>query len=166
MYIWYIFKKVHGFIGRHLQKLCNIFSFIMNLQSFVIVSFAMTLFTFYINIWQKIHLYFDRTIALTIFTTEGKTKDRARLRCKPLTGRTHQIRVHLEFHGTPVLGDRLYGGERWERLLLHCFSMSFPSITEIQSSFESTIPPEFKQALNSRVSNNETSQTSPLKKSF
>ncbi|MDD5586431.1 MAG: RluA family pseudouridine synthase [Alphaproteobacteria bacterium] len=29
----------------------------------------------------------------------------------PLTGRTHQLRVHMACLGTPVLGDRLYGGE-------------------------------------------------------
>lgn len=32
------------------------------------------------------------------------------LRCEPLTGRTHQIRVHLQFCELPIVGDALYGG--------------------------------------------------------
>ena len=33
------------------------------------------------------------------------------LELKPLTGRTHQIRVHLSHIGHPVVGDKLYGGK-------------------------------------------------------
>ncbi|GAB4303059.1 MAG: RluA family pseudouridine synthase [Desulfuromonadia bacterium] len=45
----------------------------------------------------------------------------------PLTGRTHQIRVHLEHSGYPVLGDTPYGGVPAPRLMLHCRRMAFRS---------------------------------------
>ena len=38
---------------------------------------------------------------------------------RPLTGRTHQIRVHAAERGFPVLGDTLYGGSPWPRVCLH-----------------------------------------------
>ncbi|HYU32525.1 MAG TPA: RluA family pseudouridine synthase, partial [Thermoanaerobaculia bacterium] len=40
----------------------------------------------------------------------------ALLRCRLLTGRTHQIRVHLQAEGMPVVGDPIYGEPRWRGL--------------------------------------------------
>ena len=34
------------------------------------------------------------------------------VRCTPLTGRTHQIRIHLKHAGFPIVGDELYGGKQ------------------------------------------------------
>jgi 23S rRNA pseudouridine1911/1915/1917 synthase len=46
--------------------------------------------------------------------------------CKPRTGRTHQIRVHLKHLGCPVLGDPVYGRrEHYSRHLLHAWKLSF-----------------------------------------
>jgi 23S rRNA pseudouridine1911/1915/1917 synthase len=51
------------------------------------------------------------------------------VRCLLITGRTHQVRVHLSAAGYPVLGDRLYGSKRADeadRPLLHAASLTFP----------------------------------------
>lgn len=44
---------------------------------------------------------------------------------RPLTGRTHQIRVHAAAMGAPILGDRLYGGAPSHRLWLHSGRIEF-----------------------------------------
>ena len=38
------------------------------------------------------------------------------LRCRLITGRTHQIRVHLAASGWPIVGDPVYGGPRWREI--------------------------------------------------
>ncbi|MBI5597792.1 MAG: RluA family pseudouridine synthase [Elusimicrobia bacterium] len=48
--------------------------------------------------------------ALTEFRVESAGADRALVRCRPRTGRLHQIRVHLAHLGHPILGDLLYRG--------------------------------------------------------
>ncbi len=44
---------------------------------------------------------------------------------QPLTGRTHQIRVHAADSGFPVLGDTLYGGSPFPRVCLHAAELAF-----------------------------------------
>ena len=44
---------------------------------------------------------------------------------KPLTGKTHQLRVALASVGVPILGDKLYGGEEADRGYLHAYSLHF-----------------------------------------
>lgn len=44
---------------------------------------------------------------------------------RPLTGRMHQIRVHMAHIGAPILGDAIYGGAPASRLALHALSLSF-----------------------------------------
>jgi len=44
---------------------------------------------------------------------------------EPLTGRTHQIRVHAQAQGFPILGDTTYGGTPFQRLCLHAAELVF-----------------------------------------
>ncbi|HQS59540.1 MAG: RNA pseudouridine synthase [Gallionellales bacterium 35-53-114] len=54
--------------------------------------------------------------------------DTSRVALEPLTGRTHQLRVHMQALGHPILGDTLYGGNAdglTARLLLHAHTLEF-----------------------------------------
>ena len=57
----------------------------------------------------------------------GEIRHAALVECRPLTGRTHQIRVHLAHAGFPIIGDDLYGvtGPAIDRHALHAASIVF-----------------------------------------
>lgn len=63
--------------------------------------------------------------ALTEFRLLAAGDAHALVEARPLTGRTHQIRVHLEASGLPIVGDATYGGEPAVRMMLHCAQLSF-----------------------------------------
>ncbi|MCX7723136.1 MAG: RluA family pseudouridine synthase [Verrucomicrobiae bacterium] len=76
-----------------------------------------------------------------------------------LTGRTHQIRVHFQFIGYPLLGDPVYGPRQTKRvteltnyapprLMLHASRLSFTHpLTQEPMSVEAPWPDEFRDAL-------------------
>ena len=57
--------------------------------------------------------------------TQFKKLDADLVEAKPLTGRTHQIRVHAAENGFPILGDALYGGSPFSRVCLHAAEIQF-----------------------------------------
>jgi 23S rRNA pseudouridine1911/1915/1917 synthase len=74
------------------------------------------------------------------------------LEVHPLTGRTHQIRLHLAFLGCPVVGDTIYGRKKAslpiDRHFLHAYQLviQLPGKTEPQS-FQAPLPGELEEAL-------------------
>jgi 23S rRNA pseudouridine1911/1915/1917 synthase len=90
--------------------------------------------------------------AITLWRLAESLPGAALLECRILTGRTHQIRVHLASAGHPVVGDELYGGKQAtrgralgvERQLLHSWKLSFRHPTTGESvNAEAPIPPDF-----------------------
>ena len=62
---------------------------------------------------------------------------------KPTTGRTHQLRVHMKYLGHPIVGDVVYGGEKFDRLLLHAGALEITLPGGERRTFEATLPEEF-----------------------
>ena len=66
--------------------------------------------------------------ARTIYKTLGKIDRYYLVRLNPITGKSHQLRVHMSFIGSPILGDVKYGGltiHNPNAFLLHCRQMEF-----------------------------------------
>lgn len=70
------------------------------------------------------------------------------------TGRTHQIRVHMKHHGTPILGDAIYGVSSFntkygaERQMLHAYRLRFEHpITGEAMEFRADIPADMRRQL-------------------
>lgn len=74
------------------------------------------------------------------------------LRAMPLTGRTHQLRVHLASLGIPILGDSLYGdgwnpSAKWpaDRMLLHAAALTL-RVDGRELTISAELPDEFPRA--------------------
>jgi 23S rRNA pseudouridine1911/1915/1917 synthase len=101
--------------------------------------------------------------SVTFYTAEKyfRTPDKRRelltlLRLNPITGRTHQIRVHLQYLGHPIFSDFLYAGRKTQRedrkllarVFLHAATISFfHPVTREQLSLSAPLPPELQQVL-------------------
>ena len=115
-------------------------------------------------------------MAATDIFVEQRLDTRTLVRCKPRTGRTHQIRVHLDHIGFPIVGDKIYGqppevflsifeekplpnlDELLEhpRHCLHAATLKFPHMDGTIVIVEAPIPADMQEAIASCSKKEET----------
>lgn len=101
--------------------------------------------------------------ARTLYQVEEIFAGVALVCCRPVTGRTHQIRVHMAHIGHAIVGDPLYAGRQWRNLTeprvqsacrefprqaLHAWRLAFEHpVTKENVEFESPLPPDLEELL-------------------
>ena len=96
----------------------------------------------------------DKT-AITEFDVIDRFKNYTLLEIKILTGRTHQIRVHLKAYGHPLVGDNLYFNKKLKtkkslsRIFLHAHYLSFTGPDSQLYEFKSALPEKLATFLKS-----------------
>ncbi len=97
----------------------------------------------------------DKKEAITFFHVEKRFPNAGAtlINCRLFTGRTHQIRVHLDYIGHPVIGDPLYGeGNKTiydKGQLLHAYRLTLVHPrTLVEMSFEAPLPSYFADIIN------------------
>lgn len=100
---------------------------------------------------KKMAVVKDGKEAITNFTVLKRFKEFTYIECALETGRTHQIRVHMQFIGHPIVGDQTYGRRKYigeQGQFLHAKTIGFvhPRTNEWME-FDSEIPQYFKEFL-------------------
>jgi RluA family pseudouridine synthase len=117
----------------------------------------------------RMRVHEDGKPARTRFAVEQRFQGYTLLRCEPLTGRTHQLRVHLRELGFPLAVDPIYGRRKVlalseikrgyrpkrghiehpliDRLTLHAAAIEFPSSAGVRVRVESPIPRDLARVL-------------------
>jgi 23S rRNA pseudouridine1911/1915/1917 synthase len=80
--------------------------------------------------------------AVTNYTVIDTTDEQSLIELKPITGRTHQLRVHMAYIGAPILGDRVYG-KAADRLYLHALQLEVTIPPSNRKVFKAPLPTEF-----------------------
>jgi 23S rRNA pseudouridine1911/1915/1917 synthase len=88
-------------------------------------------------------------IAVTAYKLVEHKNNVSLLELYPTTGRTHQLRVHLNHLGHPILGDTLYRGAVAPRLFLHAASLELTLPDRQRKVFTASLPAIFRTQLES-----------------
>lgn len=98
----------------------------------------------------------DGRFAKSEYWLEKSNAELSLVQVKLHTGRTHQIRVHFSENGHPLLGDKLYGGERTliARQALHAGKLGFTDpFTKKYLEFSCPIPPDMQLIIDKEFRN-------------
>lgn len=93
--------------------------------------------------------------AITNYTILKHFRDGSSLiELKPLTGRTHQLRVHLSYIGSPILGDPIYSFSKKStaRMFLHAYELeiTIPGKNQnVRKTFRAQMPADFNDKISS-----------------
>jgi 23S rRNA pseudouridine1911/1915/1917 synthase len=111
--------------------------------------------------WGKFTIGTDLSrMAITEWSVREKYKDYSVVDLMPMTGRTHQLRVHLKHLGHSIVGDPLYAGDKvlkidqtlCPRMFLHAYALQFTHPTTGKLvALEIELPSELKQTLEKLV---------------
>lgn len=81
--------------------------------------------------------------AYEVLKTDG---EKSLVELKPKTGRTHQLRVHMQYINTPISGDRIYGDVKSApRLCLHAHTLEITIPGSTRKVFTAPVPAEFEE---------------------
>lgn len=86
-----------------------------------------------------------QTYYKTLDEVHNKTGVDSILELKPVTGRTHQLRVHLNYIKHPIIGDTFYDGPKADRLYLHARQLEITLPNSERRIFEAPLPETFAQ---------------------
>ena len=98
----------------------------------------------------------DGKPAATVYKTLDEVGSKfALVEASPLTGRTHQIRAHMEYIGCPIVGDdKYFGGEKRQKyasipdkLYLHAYKIDLSALYNKKTVIKAALPDHFKKAL-------------------
>lgn len=109
------------------------------------------------KIGEKVHVSDAGKPSRTFYNTIDSAGSKfALLAAEPLTGRTHQIRAHLEYIGSPIVGDNKYFGTEKQKfallsdkLHLHAYKIDLSALYNKKLVIKAPLQDYFKQSLNS-----------------